>query len=63
MGLGPAGTQPGDVICVFLGGAVPWVIREDGDDDVLVGECYVHGIMDGEIIRTKAIPVQDIILK
>jgi hypothetical protein len=54
--------QPGDLICVFLDGSVPWVIRQDGEDYVLIGECYVHGIMNGEIIHTEGIPVQNILL-
>jgi len=54
--------QPGDLICVFLDGSVPWVIRQDGEDYVLIGECYVHGIMNGEIIHTEGIPVQHILL-
>ena len=42
MGIGPPDTQIGDSVCVFLGGRVPWVIRRDGDDFVLIGECYVQ---------------------
>ena len=63
MGIGPSGMRPGDSICVFLGGNVPWVVRQDGHEYTLVGECYVHGIMDGEVMQTDYIPVQDIILK
>ncbi|MCJ1264723.1 hypothetical protein MMC22_004598 [Lobaria immixta] len=29
MGLGPPGKRPGDLICVFLGAPVPWVIRQE----------------------------------
>lgn len=28
-GFAPRDTQPGDLICVFLGGATPFVLRED----------------------------------
>ena len=63
MGIGPPGMRPGDMICVFLGGNVPWVIRQEGDEYTLVGECYVHGIMTGEIMQTDYLPVQDIIIK
>lgn len=62
MGLGPPGMCPGDLICVFLGGPVPWVIRPFNSEYILVGECYVHGIMDGEVMNTQYLPVQDIVL-
>lgn len=40
----------GDQIVVFAGAAVPFVIRAvSGGQFKLVGECYVHGIMQGEI--------------
>jgi hypothetical protein len=49
--LGPKVTKVGDVICIFQGGPVPFVLRQlGGDEYLLVGECYVHGIMDGEAI-------------
>ena len=63
MGVGPPGMQPGDSVCVFLGGNVPWVVRQEGSEYTLVGECYVHGIMDGEIMQTDHLPVQDLIFK
>ncbi|KAI0467724.1 heterokaryon incompatibility protein-domain-containing protein [Xylaria cf. heliscus] len=45
----PLNTQPGDHICVLLGGEVPFVIRPTGRGTyTLVGECYIDGIMDGE---------------
>lgn len=51
--LGPDALQAGDVVAVLRGGKVPFVLRKvsvDGGDErwVLVGECYVHGLMDGE---------------
>jgi hypothetical protein len=39
-----------DTICVFLGASVPYVIRESSEEGKswqLVGETYVHGVMDG----------------
>ena len=63
MGIGPPGMRSGDLVCVFLGGNIPWIIRQDGHEYSLVGECYVHGIMDGEFIQTENLPVQDIIVK
>ncbi|KAF4896296.1 Heterokaryon incompatibility protein 6, OR allele [Colletotrichum fructicola] len=49
--LGPRVMKPGDVICVLLGGKMPFCLRPWGKNNyLLVGECYVHGIMNGEII-------------
>ena len=51
VGLVPARAQKGDGICVFLGGAVPFVIRDTNNGNAsLVGDCYVHGLMDGEAL-------------
>jgi hypothetical protein len=46
--LGPRFAKPGDWIGVFKGGKWPLVIRKEGDHWVIVGESYVHGIMNGE---------------
>ncbi|EHK46482.1 hypothetical protein TRIATDRAFT_218517 [Trichoderma atroviride IMI 206040] len=52
--LGPDALQTGDVVVVLRGGKVPFLLRKvsvggDGEERwVLVGECYVHGLMDGE---------------
>ncbi|KAI1819635.1 heterokaryon incompatibility protein-domain-containing protein [Xylaria intraflava] len=47
----PPNTQPGDRICVLVGGEVPFVIRPTGRETyALIGESYVDGIMDGEAL-------------
>jgi hypothetical protein len=58
--LGPDALQEGDVVAVLRGGKIPFVLRrastnsdgdpgtDTGDRWILIGECYVHGIMDGE---------------
>ena len=61
LGLFPAGTQKGDIVCVFLGGCVPFIIRAANDVEVdweiyrasyqIIRHCYVHGIMYGEAIQ------------
>ncbi|KAI4187640.1 MAG: hypothetical protein L6R41_002665 [Letrouitia leprolyta] len=52
MGLFPRGTRVGDRVCVFEGGHVPFVLRGDERHGRyrLIGECYQHGLMDGQII-------------
>ena len=47
IGLGPAALQPEDVVVVLFGGFTPFVLRKVEDYYLLVGECYVHGKMDG----------------
>ncbi|KAF2113332.1 heterokaryon incompatibility protein-domain-containing protein [Lophiotrema nucula] len=49
-GLVPRGTRVGDRIFILNGGPVPFVVREAEGGFVLVGECYIHGIMRGELI-------------
>ncbi|KAK3900296.1 HET-domain-containing protein [Staphylotrichum tortipilum] len=54
-GLGPRVVRPGDQCVVLAGAKVPFVVREvegGGDRDGrwrLVGECYLHGIMNSEV--------------
>ncbi|KAI0189064.1 heterokaryon incompatibility protein-domain-containing protein [Astrocystis sublimbata] len=46
----PLNTRPGDRVCVLLGGEVPFILRPtERGTYTLVGECYVDGIMDGEL--------------
>ncbi len=47
--LGPAALEAGDVVCVLFGAKVPFCLRPIGGGRyLLVGECYVHGLMKGE---------------
>jgi hypothetical protein len=64
LGLAPGKTRPGDLICILFGGQSPFILRKDqeqmihqerlleifGGDSMhhLIGESYVHGLMDGE---------------
>ena len=50
MGLAPDIAQVEDKICLISGCCTPFVIRADGPNFCLVGECYVHGVMDGELM-------------
>lgn len=60
VGLAPAGSLVGDGVCGVLGCNVPFVVRGvEGSHDrglkgrhgfVMVGECYVHGLMRGEAL-------------
>ncbi|KAF2810809.1 HET-domain-containing protein [Mytilinidion resinicola] len=62
VGLAPLRVQVGDVVCILLGGDVPYLLRKCGESYILVGEAYVHGIMYGE--HTAGSPnVEDFTLK
>jgi hypothetical protein len=51
VGLAPKHVKEGDVVVIFPGARFPYVIRRCDDGMyVLVGEAYVHGIMDGEVV-------------
>lgn len=54
MGLGPRVAAVGDVVTVFYGAQVPFLlkpIRTSDEEYRLCGECYVHGMMNGEAIE------------
>jgi hypothetical protein len=52
LGLGRVSTKQGDIVCVLRGGNVPFILRRKGYGYYeLVGEAYVHGIMDGTFVR------------
>jgi hypothetical protein len=50
LGLAPELTEPGDKICILGGGSVPFILRQEEGRWISVGECYIHGIMDGEAV-------------
>ncbi|KAI9686726.1 MAG: hypothetical protein M1822_002785 [Bathelium mastoideum] len=60
MGIGPATMTEDDNICVLMGGPAPFVLRPAvpdipgytgmGKHWSMVGDCYVHGMMDGEAL-------------
>lgn len=58
MGLMPRGAMLGDSVCVIVGAQVPFLVRrvphdESGTDRYqLLGECYLQGIMNGEVMAS-----------
>ncbi|KAL9619609.1 MAG: hypothetical protein Q9160_005796 [Pyrenula sp. 1 TL-2023] len=51
LGVGPSSMRPGDHAVVLFGSNVPVILRENLDDTFkVVGECYVYGMMHGEIM-------------
>ncbi|KUJ23934.1 HET-domain-containing protein [Mollisia scopiformis] len=52
MGMGPPNVQLGDIVCVLFGGEVPFVLRPSENGMYkMIGQCYLHGVMDGEVIQ------------
>ena len=50
-GLGPPAMRSGDSVCVLFGFTTPFILRRVDDHYILIGECYVHGIMHGEVLE------------
>jgi hypothetical protein len=54
LGLVPHLAEAGDQICILNGGAVPFVLKDRRQPlrgRQLVGECYIHGLMNGEAMQ------------
>jgi len=52
--LGPQVMAKGDLACVLWGGRMCFCLRPLGSGTyLLVGECYVHGFMDGEAVEIR----------
>ena len=75
MGLAPQGSEPGDLVCVILGCPVPLLLRpvEEGKKTSrastvgsqryqLLGECYVDGFMNGEVMDMANIETRELLL-
>jgi hypothetical protein len=56
VGLVPQFSNKGDVVAVVIGAQTPFVVRPQSRETKyqLVGECYIHGIMDGEALTATA---------
>jgi hypothetical protein len=52
LGLAPMDAEVGDIIALLEGGPVPYILRprvgEEAGCYELIGDAYVHGLMDGE---------------
>lgn len=49
LGLAPAETEIGDSVAMIKGAKTPVVLREEGENWIVVGSVYVHGMMYGEM--------------
>ncbi|CAG9988039.1 unnamed protein product [Clonostachys byssicola] len=74
IGIGPPQTKVGDEVWCLFGGSIPFVVRSTGKTCAVrkgetetslwevLGNCYVHGIMNGEIADDENLPAQTICL-
>jgi hypothetical protein len=57
--------RKGDTICIIFGCSYPLIIGKRNDEDVIIGEAYVQGIMEGEgfgMIERGEAKIQDFVL-
>jgi hypothetical protein len=52
IGIANPQAEKGDKLCILLGSTFPVILRECEDGYIVVGEAYVHGIMNGELMKT-----------
>jgi hypothetical protein len=52
LGLAPNNAKEEDTVCIFYGCSVPVLIRKikKREEYEFNGECYLHGLMDGEAV-------------
>jgi hypothetical protein len=62
LGQVPKKAMVGDVICVIAGAAVPFTVRPNDSGYNLVGQCYLHGYMEGEALNDPDVVEEDIVL-
>lgn len=64
LGVGPKALRKGDVVAVLFGGATPYILRPVGDEYQFLGQAYVYGITNGELVREhQSAGRQDMIFK
>ncbi len=51
MGIGRPAIRAGVKVVLFFGGRVLFILRKEEGYYCLLGQCYAHGIMYGEIIE------------
>ncbi|KAF5598431.1 heterokaryon incompatibility het-6 [Fusarium pseudocircinatum] len=61
--VGPDIMQAGDVVVVLYGGRTPFLLRRKDDGTwILVGECYVHGMMNGEVFDLDGVEEEEFVI-
>ncbi len=55
VGMAPMRARDGDSVCVLYGCSVPVILRKHNHGNgawELIGECYLHGFMNGEVLNS-----------
>jgi hypothetical protein len=66
VGMVPLDTMVGDSVYIFTGGTLPFILRSSAgllSKYQVVGGCYIHGIMNGEVVRSEKWKVEDVTLQ
>jgi hypothetical protein len=50
MGFGAMGAQLGDQVCILGGAKIPFILRNHDTHYKMIGDSYLHGIMQGETL-------------
>ena len=58
----PATAEVGDRIAIFLGATVPILLRPRGNGYIVLGEAYVHEMMDGQAFEGPDVQIETITL-
>lgn len=53
IGAVPITANQGDVVCMIHGGALLFALRPRGLDFTYLGHAYVHGLMNGEVVKAE----------
>lgn len=51
MGFGAMGAKVGDQVCVLGGGYTLFILRKHNDHFEMIGDAYLHGMMEGEVLE------------
>lgn len=64
IGMVPMEARKGDLICVLFGCSVPVILRRVANDwsYTFIGECYLHGFMNGEVLRREDVQEEGFLL-
>ena len=72
IGIGPPTALEGDEVWILFGSRVPFVLRQRAEEEIqqrgdfheryLIGDAYVHGIMDGEVVGDSTSIVHNVLI-
>ncbi|KAE9369166.1 HET-domain-containing protein [Stipitochalara longipes BDJ] len=66
VGMVPIDTEVGNSVYIFAGGPLPFILRPNKEVQSkyqVVGGCYIHGVMKGELVNSGRWEEEDIILQ